>query len=176
MAGRTKCKFCTRLRRQQAVPYLRDEARTAARRCRRRGHGSLTVLKNTRRGTRMKWTEGLRSAIHRLRLRREFSGRVDTPHHRISNPWHAVSVESGLYACRAALDLRGKRMLSREAPVLPLVACPHADQCTCRFRHHADRRAVDRRARDAGLPTGAFLNGTGPERRGPSHGRRKTDV
>lgn len=122
----------------------------------------------------MKWTEGLRSAIHRLRLRREFSGRVET-RQRISNPWHAVSVESGLYACRAALALRGRRMLSREAPALPLVACEHPDQCTCRFRHHADRRAVDRRARDAGLPTGAFLNGTGPERRGPSHGRRKTD-
>lgn len=61
------------------------------------------------------------------------------PSVRLPNPWHAVGIQPGPKRCEAALQLLGDRFLSREAPKLPLAACDEA-QCSCRYRHHDDRR------------------------------------
>jgi hypothetical protein len=122
------------------------------------------------------WTDRLAAAVYRFRLRSKMSG---SPRHnqRISNPWHAISivtgsVVSGRYTCAGAAALRGKRLLSTEAPSLPLPECGSPSQCTCHFRHHADRRNERRRARDNSFGHRSF---SGVERRGPSRGRRATD-
>lgn len=57
---------------------------------------------------------------------------------------HAVSVESGLTPCAAALALSHRRFLSNEAPSLPLPDCD-SDSCGCRYAHHDDRRSGDER-------------------------------
>jgi len=62
-------------------------------------------------------------------------------HVRLTNPWHAVSVVPCKHACDPAKSLSNKRFLSSDGPPrLPLEGCT-AHRCTCRYRHHADRRA-----------------------------------
>lgn len=88
-----------------------------------------------------------------------------------ASPFHAVSVIPGEGACGAAYRLTGHRFLSKEAPTLPLPTCD-AFHCTCRFAHHADRRAGPRRRIDFGLMPSQF---PGNDRR-RSTGRRSTDI
>lgn len=65
---------------------------------------------------------------------------------RLKHDFHAVSIRPGAFACKAARDLEGQRFLSGSAPRIPLPGCDASD-CTCRFSHHADRRAgEDRRS------------------------------
>jgi hypothetical protein len=67
-------------------------------------------------------------------------------HVRLSNPWHAVSVIPGTSCCSAIREVAGKRYLSREAPPsLPVNGCPMV-ACTCRYRHHDDRRGKARKS------------------------------
>ncbi len=87
-----------------------------------------------------------------------------------AHPYHAVRVIPGERACAAVETVRGKRYLSREAPILPLKKC-NAAKCTCRYGHFEDRRDGQRRARDFGVSVDAY---DGPERRVKSkRGRRK---
>lgn len=72
-------------------------------------------------------------------------------------PWHAVSIEPGLRACKAAHSLRGRISLSREAPQLPLKDCDKSE-CTCRYEHHDDRRAGPRRAHELGASVDGYLD------------------
>jgi hypothetical protein len=58
--------------------------------------------------------------------------------------YHCVTVQFGQSPCDAVKKLEGKRILSSEASVLPLDSCD-ALQCECRFQHHEERRADDRR-------------------------------
>jgi len=58
---------------------------------------------------------------------------------RLSNPWHAVSIQPGVKRCEAVNELVGQRFLSKDAPRLPLAKCTEAE-CTCRYRHYDDRR------------------------------------
>jgi hypothetical protein len=88
----------------------------------------------------------------------------------ISNKWHAVSIALCPRACGAARKCLGVRFLSKDAPVLPLPDC-NAPRCTCRFRHHEDRRSSLRRAADI-IASGAYW--AGQERR-RSQGRRVND-
>lgn len=79
--------------------------------------------------------------------RRLGNGRQDSPALRRSRPrtpYRCVSISTGLNACRAAEQIRGKRFLPRAAPPLPLPGCDEK-RCTCRYEHHADRRAEERR-------------------------------
>jgi hypothetical protein len=86
--------------------------------------------------------------------------------------FHAVSVTPGRNCCHSARALKGKRFLSREAPVLPLKNCMN-DECTCFYAHHEDRRENPRRARDMGVAIDGWLE---IDRRGGAvRGRRKTD-
>ena len=86
--------------------------------------------------------------------------------------WHAVSVVGGPTACPAAYELRGKRVLSNDAPRLPLQNCAWPSKCACTYRHYSDRRATKRRAADRGLSTGLVRR----ERRQLLRGRRADDL
>jgi hypothetical protein len=79
-----------------------------------------------------------------------------------ARPFRAVSIvpgDSGT-CCPTCDALIGRRVLLRHAPLLPVAGC-EAPECTCRYRHHADRRerGPGRRLRDVGhfqpLYTGA---------------------
>jgi hypothetical protein len=66
-------------------------------------------------------------------------------HSRVANPFHAVSIETGVRACAEARAREGKRFLSSTAPMLPLRGCTQPT-CQCRYVHHNDRRnSRDRR-------------------------------
>ena len=77
----------------------------------------------------------------------EEAGQADpTDTARLKADFHAVSIRPGVFACKAARELEGQRFLSGTAPRIPLPECDASD-CSCRFAHHADRRAgEDRRA------------------------------
>jgi len=92
-----------------------------------------------------------------------------------STPYHAVSIQPGSEACRAARELKGRRFLSSEAPTLPLADCTLVD-CQCHFVHHADRLAP--RERRSELPRGTGADETGQfrtERRKGTDRRRSSD-
>jgi hypothetical protein len=93
---------------------------------------------------------------------------------RISNPWHAVSIQAGGGGCAAARALGGVRYLSADAPGLPLKACSNPGGCRCTYRHHDDRRAGPRRAIERGSPLRGGSLFPGDERR-HGGGRRRTD-
>jgi hypothetical protein len=87
------------------------------------------------------------------------------------DPWHAIAVIGDATACVAALKIRGKRVLSADAPRLPLADCSSPTRCRCVYRHFADRRAGLRRAADRGMFPIRIAN----ERRA-SRGRRAEDL
>lgn len=70
--------------------------------------------------------------------------------------FHCVEVSAGLPSCTAVRGLGNVRFLSGEAPTIPVPGCD-AQQCNCRYVHHGDRRADDRRnpyGQWSNLPTG----------------------
>jgi hypothetical protein len=86
--------------------------------------------------------------------------------------FHAVSIVPGADACAQVKSLAKVRLLSLEAPRLPIVGCANPDSCRCRFEHHDDRRAGPRRS---GLRGSMQENlSTGEDRR-RSRGRRASD-
>jgi hypothetical protein len=64
--------------------------------------------------------------------------------------YHCVSIMGGQDACAAVKELALQRLLSADAPRLPLATCDRPDACDCRFRHHDDRRAGPRRSGESG--------------------------
>jgi hypothetical protein len=64
--------------------------------------------------------------------------------------YHCVTINSGRKGCEAAKALKDIRMLSPQAPRLPLVQCSSPETCQCTYRHYDDRRAGPRRADDRG--------------------------
>ncbi len=84
--------------------------------------------------------------------------------------FHAVTVLAGADACPQAQSVRNLRLLSAEAPRLPMVGCDRPDRCKCRFKHHDDRRAGPRRRVDRPIDPRAATT----ERR-TVLGRRTTD-
>jgi hypothetical protein len=86
--------------------------------------------------------------------------------------FHAVVVKPGRHACGAARALKGRRFLSKEAPILPLRNCD-SDECECHYEHYEDRRAGPRRARELGV---AIDGHDGEEKRSrQKRGRRNSD-
>jgi len=86
---------------------------------------------------------------HRKRIQAtvQLSGRP-MQFHRVSNPYHAVSIKAGKGCLQTAQKYGHQRFLSREAPPLPQPTC-NARVCECRYVHHEDRRdGSDRRQRD----------------------------
>src|SRR5580692_11109194 len=91
----------------------------------------------------------------------------------IPKKWHAISVEAKALSCMVAQDLRRKRFLSKEAPILPLEGCTKRATCPCTYRHHDDRRSKATR-RDGGSGISASASKHTTERR-TSRGRRSDD-
>jgi hypothetical protein len=60
--------------------------------------------------------------------------------------FHAVSIVPGKQCCAQVQALQGVRLLSVEAPRLPIIGCTKPELCQCRYQHHADRRAGPRRS------------------------------
>lgn len=86
--------------------------------------------------------------------------------------YRAVSVRAGKDACEAARSLSSDRMLSAEAPLLPLADCDRIDRCACSYQHHGDRRDGPRRQADGAPPVAASSHG---EERRRALGRRADD-
>jgi len=84
--------------------------------------------------------------------------------------FHAVSIIPGERACAAAYRFTGQRFLSEHAPRMPLPMCD-SPQCTCRYKHHRDRRGGPRRRSEVGMMTAPY---SGSERR-RTRGRRADD-
>jgi hypothetical protein len=113
------------------------------------------------------------SWLHRKRVEAEV--RVsDRPlqAHRVTNPYHAVSIKSGASCSQTELNYGLRRYLSQEAPLIPLPTCDTRN-CRCRYVHHEDRRDGFTRRRGDIWDLNARLS-TGGDRRG-SRGRRATD-
>jgi hypothetical protein len=109
----------------------------------------------------------LRTLFHyRANVRREA-----VQAHRVTNPYHAVSISAGARACSEALKCADARFLSAHVPPpLPLPDCD-SEHCTCRYKHHDDRRAAPRRENSSGR---GLQRWQGAERR-RSPGRRAGD-
>jgi hypothetical protein len=88
------------------------------------------------------------------------------------NRWHAVTILPGATRCQAVEAAKGRRYLSKEAPILPLRECDAA-VCKCKYRHYQDRRGTPRRSEEA--RGGGMRSRTGTDDRRNSRGRRETD-
>jgi hypothetical protein len=86
--------------------------------------------------------------------------------------WHAVCVDAKSWSCSEAQELRKKRFLSKDAPLLPLEGCSNPDKCPCTYKHYDDRRGKSRRDEEAKISRAA--KGPASERR-QSRGRRSVD-
>jgi hypothetical protein len=86
--------------------------------------------------------------------------------------FHAVSVLGNSHACAAAQALKDVRLLSADAPHLPLATCEHPATCDCRFQHHSDRRVGPRRSTE--LSESASRQFVTQDRR-DQRGRRESD-
>jgi len=64
--------------------------------------------------------------------------------------YHSVSIIAGAQCCAAARSLGNVRVLSADAPRLPLPRCDTPGACQCTYRHYGDRRLAPRRARERG--------------------------
>jgi hypothetical protein len=73
--------------------------------------------------------------------------------------YHAVQIvcPSGR-TCEAVRKFRGQVFLSAEAPTLAVAGCSHPKDCTCRYKHLADRRRKTRRDTDFGFPPRKMIN------------------
>lgn len=60
---------------------------------------------------------------------------------------HGVMIIPGPHPCSQVTELWGRRMLAREAPLLPLSGC-NSGHCQCTYRHLKDRRQPDERRHD----------------------------
>lgn len=80
-----------------------------------------------------------------------------------TNPFSAVELVTGRSSCRKAKLLSGTRQLLPEAPVLPIDGCD--THCRCSYKRHSDRRHINRRRTDDGLPEGFIWAGEMKRRR-----------
>ena len=87
--------------------------------------------------------------------------------------FHAVTVTARDGACPQARALKDVRLLSADAPRLPMHDCDRPDRCECRFQHHEDRRAGPRRETGHAAAGVRLPPETGERRK--LRGRRATD-
>lgn len=85
--------------------------------------------------------------------------------------YHCVAVVGGSNACPAAKEIAEVRILSAEAPRLPLANCDRPGACPCKYRHFDDRRRGPRRAAEEGQ----LLKPWESKERRRSLGRRESD-
>ena len=87
--------------------------------------------------------------------------------------YHAVVIRPGREPCEPVVARSGDRVLSAEAPLLPLKDCDRPERCSCRYQHYEDRRRGPRRGEEIGTPSKKQPDQ--PERR-HMKGRRADDV
>lgn len=87
--------------------------------------------------------------------------------------YHCVAVIAGVRGCAAAKAVKDQRMLSANAPRLPLATCDMPAECRCTFRKFDDRRVGPRRAVERGALASLWVN-TERRRKG-TVGRRESD-
>ena len=107
---------------------------------------------------------------HRVRVKKaqiKILGRSKSVAKSTISPYHCVEVKMPYDACEEVLKLHGKRFLSADAPMLPVSGCDQ--NCSCKFKHHSDRRQDDRR--DSFSPSGIHFSGEKNRRLG---GDRRT--
>ena len=93
----------------------------------------------------------------------------------LDNPYRAVSIAFGAEACEAVQSIGSKRFLVGETPRVPLPACT-ASTCSCKYKHHDDRRDSDaERRHPAGMTTQMYSTDGKAERREQEVGRRESD-
>lgn len=85
--------------------------------------------------------------------------------------FHCVEVIAGAHACAAAKALKHAKLLSADAPKLPLATCDKPVDCDCTYEHFDDRRQGSRRSDEHVVNAIAY---TVAERR-IGRGRRLTD-
>jgi hypothetical protein len=73
-----------------------------------------------------------------------------------AQPFQAISVHHGVVCCRAAKEASGVRVLTRNAPPLPLAGCTMPGSCKCQYIKHGDRRGEARRMVDFGIKQQLF--------------------
>jgi hypothetical protein len=86
--------------------------------------------------------------------------------------YHCIEVIAGSRACEATRLLQDVRVLSAEAPRLPLATCDRPANCVCTYRHFDDRRQGPRRDNEHATVPRQYTGG--PERR-RWRGRRDSD-
>ena len=84
------------------------------------------------------------------KISREHPAKTPKPiaKHKVVNStgdFRAVEIAPSIMCCSAAMQVRGRSYLLRQAPRLPLVGCTMPANCSCKFRKSADRRDSDRR-------------------------------
>lgn len=89
--------------------------------------------------------------------------------------FHCVSIENEASCCEQVDAVKGKRFLSKEAPVIPMKDCTQA-QCQCHYQHYDDRRQTgqDRRI-EYGITRELYGLFGEHNRRDQPKGRRVTD-
>lgn len=87
--------------------------------------------------------------------------------------YHAVVIRVGREPCEAVAAQSGERLLSAEAPLLPLKDCDRPERCSCRYQHYDDRRQGPRRGDETGV-----LSRKDPDQRERRYvrGRREDDA
>lgn len=85
--------------------------------------------------------------------------------------YYCVEVLAAVNGCEAARSLKGSRLLSADAPRLPLATCDRPSECKCIYRHFNDRRQDPRRDNEHATIIAEYK---GAERR-KQLGRRDSD-
>ena len=89
----------------------------------------------------------------------------------MAGKYHCVTIEFNEdQCCSLVRSYEGQRLLSDEAPHLPVQGCTRGDRCNCIYKHWPDRRQEPRRSSDYGL---AGMPYYGPERRRTSERRER---
>jgi hypothetical protein len=109
------------------------------------------------------------SAPATARTRRPERRQIDS-----SSEFHAGSIKPQPYACEAARELEGVRILAADAPKLPLPDC-NREACECRFQHFNDRRTGQDRRSPFGARGRLVGTGTFEQERRQRDGRRADD-
>jgi len=85
--------------------------------------------------------------------------------------YQCVEIIAGINACAEARALNNVRLLSAEAPVLPLRTCDTPADCQCVYAHFSDRRHRPRREDEHVTRAIAYTN----DEKRIGRGRRETD-
>jgi len=91
-----------------------------------------------------------------MKLRRLLGATDAREPREMREPSHrAVSVRSSEDACQAIRQVQKGRVLSTDAPLLPLDGCDRPGRCTCYYQHFDDRRDGPRRQAEGAPPVRA---------------------